>query len=100
MKGYYAIYSHSQDGWWTDGGYWYKQKQYITKSIPMGYTISVGSSVGGASATATNYEKVVTDDSSAEFTPIYIKKFDTLNLSLIHISSPRDRTRSRMPSSA
>ena len=79
MKGYYAIYSHSQDGWWTDGGYWYKQKQYITKSIPMGYTISVGSSVGGASATATNYEKVVIDDSSAEFAPIYIKKFDTLN---------------------
>lgn len=79
MKGYYAIYSHSQDGWWADGHYWYKQKQYVTKSIPMGYTLSVGASVGGATATATNYEKVVTDDSSAEFAPIYIKKFHTLN---------------------
>jgi hypothetical protein len=79
MKGYYAIYSHSQDGWWTDGGYCYKQKQYVTKVIPMGYTISVGNSVGGATATANNYENVVTDDSAAEFSPFYIKKFDTLN---------------------
>jgi hypothetical protein len=79
MKGYYAIYSHSQYAWWAEGHYWHKQKEYVTKSIPMGYTISVGTSVGGATANATNYENVVTDISNATFNPYNIKRFDTLN---------------------
>ena len=79
MKGYYTIYSHSQDAWWAEGRYWHKQKEYVTKSIPMGYTISVGTSVGGATANATNYENIVTDISNVTFNPYNIKRFDTLN---------------------
>jgi hypothetical protein len=79
MKGFYVIYSHSQDAWWAEGRYWHKQKEYVTKSIPMGYTISVGTSVGGATANATNYENIVTDISNVTFNPYNIKRFDTLN---------------------
>lgn len=79
MKGYYVIYSHSQNAWWANGEYWMKEKEYVTKSLPMGYTISVGSSVGGASASATNYENIVTEPAFKEFYPQSIKRFDTLN---------------------
>ena len=78
MRGYYVIYSHARNAWWAYGDYWMTEKEYVTKSIPMGYTISVGNSVGGASASATNYENIVTEPNPKEFQPHNIKKFDTL----------------------
>ena len=79
MRGYYVIYSHSQNAWWGNGDVWYKEKEYVTKSLPMGYTISVGTSVGGANASATNYENIVTEPIIKDFYPQSIKRFDTLN---------------------
>lgn len=34
MRGYYCIYNHASNCWWTSGGWWMGDFPFILKSIP------------------------------------------------------------------
>lgn len=79
MKSYYVIYSHTQNAWYTNGGYWFTENNYTTKQIPIGFSISVGDNVGGTSAAVKEYANVVVQTSDIKVDPYGIRKFNTLN---------------------
>ena len=79
MRGFYVIYSHGRNAWYTNGGNWWRETDYITKQIPTAFAITLGNQVGGASASAMQYENVVVENSKLPVEPFEIKKFNTLN---------------------
>ena len=81
MKGYYAIYNHKRNAWWTLGQYWMNDTPIETYHLPTNIVLSKWVNVDGdekVDLQKTDYKDVVVWNKSVEKNPYNIFLFETL----------------------
>lgn len=81
MKGYYAIYNHKKNAWWTQGNWWMMDAPYESHNIPTKYELTRGWSIDGdpqMDLREDNYKDVLIYNRSVEKNPYNIFLFETL----------------------
>jgi hypothetical protein len=81
MKGYYAIYNHKKNAWWTVGTYWMNDTPIETHYLPTRYELTRGWSTDGDSRVdlrSDDFKDVVCWNKGVEKNPYNIFLFETL----------------------
>ena len=81
MKGYYAIYNHKRNAWWTTGTYWMNDTSYETYHLPTNIVLSKWRNQDGEpqiDLQKTDYKDIVAWNKSVEKNPYNIFLFETL----------------------
>mgnify|MGYP003332438613 CR=1 FL=1 len=81
MKGYYAIYNHQRNAWWTNGHWWISDTSYETTNIPTNINLSKWVNSEGETMIdlqQSNFRNVVIWNNNIEKNPHNIMVFDNI----------------------